>query len=79
MGGYLSPFLFALFINDIKKIIPNYNFLTFADDIKIFRQIESIEDCFALQVELINLVVWINSIGLHLNVSQCLFLIAEMA
>ncbi|XP_025414747.1 uncharacterized protein LOC112686596 [Sipha flava] len=38
-GGYLSPLLFTLFINDIKKVIHRSKFLLFADDLKLFLEI----------------------------------------
>lgn len=50
--GHLSPFIFALFTNGIKQIIPNCNILSFANDLKIFRQLTNDSDCLLLQDEL---------------------------
>jgi len=35
-GGHLSPLLFALFINNIKKVISHCHFLLIEDDLKLF-------------------------------------------
>jgi hypothetical protein len=70
-GGHLSPLLFSLFINDIKKVVPNCQFLMFADDLKLFRKIVTIDDCLALQNELNIVVSWFSSIGLQLNIEKC--------
>jgi len=35
-GSHLSPLLFALFINNIKKVISNCHFLLSADNLKLF-------------------------------------------
>jgi hypothetical protein len=70
-GGHLSPLLFAVFINVIKQVVPNCDFLIFADDLKLFRKISSIHDCLALQNDLNNIVNWLISIGLHFNIEKC--------
>lgn len=44
-GSHLSPILFFLFINNIKHVIQNSNFLMFADDLRIFLEIRCINDC----------------------------------
>jgi hypothetical protein len=51
-GGHLSPLLFILFINDIKKVIRHSKFLLFADDLKLFLEIRSVHDCQLLQNDL---------------------------
>lgn len=68
-GGHLSPLLFALFIYGVKEMLPNSNFLVFADDLKIFRRIRNESDCLLLQDELNTLVNCFESIGLNLNVN----------
>lgn len=49
-GGHLSPLLFSLFLNGLKQIIPNCKFLVFADDLKLFMKIKSIDDCHLNQI-----------------------------
>ncbi|KAF0748809.1 Uncharacterized protein FWK35_00017449 [Aphis craccivora] len=48
-GGHLSSLLFALFINNIKKVITHCQFLLFTDDLKLFLKIDSLNDCYLLQ------------------------------
>jgi len=50
--GHLSPLLFSLLVNGLKLVIRDSLFLMFADDLKIFRVIESVTDCVTLQKEL---------------------------
>jgi len=45
-GGHLSPSLFALFVNNIKKVIHNSHFLQFAGDSKLILKIDSLNDCY---------------------------------
>jgi hypothetical protein len=70
-GGHLSPLLFSLLVNCLKQVIPDSMFLMLADDLKIFRLIESVTDCVTLQKELDALVLWFNSMGLSFNVGKC--------
>lgn len=48
-GSILSPLLFALFINDLPDLIST-EILLFADDLKLFTKINTIEDAHKLQV-----------------------------
>ncbi|XP_060871399.1 uncharacterized protein LOC132945646 [Metopolophium dirhodum] len=63
--------VFTLFLNIIKQILPNCQFLAFADDLKSFKTISSINGCHLLQSSLDNLVFYLNSLGLSLNVDNC--------
>jgi hypothetical protein len=70
-GGHISPLLFALFMNGVSNALHHCHFLVFADDIKLFMRVDSEADCLCLQNELNNLLNWLNTIGLSLNVSKC--------
>jgi len=70
-GGHLSPLLFALYVNDINKILRNCRFLLFADDIKLFLKIDSLQDCIHLQEDLECMVSWATNLGLDLNLLKC--------
>lgn len=69
LGGHLSLILFALFINGLNNGL--LGFLAFANDVKLFLQIDSENDCFCLQSELDSLSVWLDNHGLSLNVGKC--------
>lgn len=58
-NGYLLPLLFAFYVNNINKVLRNYRFLLFADDIKLFLLIDSVQDCIRLQEDLEYMVGWV--------------------
>lgn len=69
-GSNLGPLLFLLFIDDLAGVI-SCEKLLFADDLKIYCEIHSHEDCQALQ-EQINLIIeWCAANQLTLNASKC--------
>ena len=55
-GGLLSPLLFSMFINDLPNVISKSNILMFADDVKLFKQVNSNDDAADLQSDLVNFV-----------------------
>lgn len=71
-GSYLGHLLFSMFINDIKHILQNSNFLLFADVLKIYLEISSNEDKLKLQNDLNGFRIWSKNNGLVLNDVKCL-------
>lgn len=69
-GSLLGPFLFSLFINDIAVYL-NCKFLLFADDVKIFLEVSSVNDQLTLQMNLDRINVWCHENDLHLNAAKC--------
>lgn len=69
-GSVLSPLLFALFINDLPPLISS-QILLFADDLKIFRTIKSLEDTRRLQNDINTIHNWCAINKLEINTSKC--------
>jgi hypothetical protein len=57
-GSTLGPLLFNIFIDDLCAKIHFYDFLLFADGLKIFRVIKSAEDCKLLQSDINSVKKW---------------------
>lgn len=70
-GSHLGPFLFNIFINDIKPVFKNSYFLLFADDLKLFNIVKSKEDCDNIQADLDALSRWCTLNFLDLNIKKC--------
>jgi Reverse transcriptase (RNA-dependent DNA polymerase) len=68
-GSHLAPILFLIFINDIS--FQNCSKLMFADDIKIFRKVNSQIDADMLQFDLDILYEWCTYNYLTLNINKC--------
>jgi len=70
-GSILGPLLFLIFIDDIKYCIKNGQFLLYADDLKLFRFVNAVEDCRLIQSDIDRLYGW-SLENLHFNVKKCL-------
>lgn len=70
-GSHLGPLLFILAINDVSFCIRHSEILIFADDMKIFKSINSTSDRLLLQHDLDSFVIWCNKNGLNLNPIKC--------
>ena len=70
-GSNLGPLLFLIFINDLPNCIVNSNKLLFADDLKLYMEISSLEDCTKLQCDLNNVTKWCKENSLVLNINKC--------
>ena len=72
-GSILGPLLFLLFINDLPISIDS-SIKLFADDTKLYRKIESLEDCESLQRDLNRLGAWSKQWSLRFNEKKCVVL-----
>jgi hypothetical protein len=70
-GSVLGPLLFTAFINDIGDCILHSQFLLFADDLKIYRQIRCIEDAEKLDEDLGRIYDYCVVNRLELNLKKC--------
>ena len=69
-GSVLGPVLFLIFINDLPDNTRSPVRL-FADDCVLYRNIFSLSDCEALQVDLDNLAQWESDWQMKFNVAKC--------
>ena len=69
-GSVLAPIMFLIYINDMPKEIKSYMSL-FADDAKLLRKIEKLNDCEALQEDLNRIMEWSRKWEMEFNVNKC--------
>ncbi len=69
-GSVLGPILFVIFINDLPECVSSEVFL-FADDTKLFRDIETEEDVELIQHDLNNLFDWSVEWMLRFHPDKC--------
>ena len=69
-GSVLGPILFILYINDLPDVISRVSKL-FADDIKLYRSVDSYDDSNTTQMELYELDNWSSSWQMKLNIQEC--------
>lgn len=70
-GSHLGPLLFVLFINDASLVLSHSRVLIYADDTKIFREIQCVNDCLLLNSDLSKFYEWCLLNRLPLNVNKC--------
>lgn len=70
-GSHMGPLLFCLFINDIGSCFCHSDYSLFADDLKVYKSIESLEDCAKLQEDLSRFFDYCKSHRLSLNINKC--------
>ena len=69
-GTILGPTLFLLYVNDIPNVVTS-SIKMFADDTKIYREINNAEDTLALQSDLDCLENWTRSWQVKFNPQKC--------
>jgi hypothetical protein len=70
-GSILGPMLFLLYINDMPNVASSCAVALFADDSKVYKRINSVEDCMLLQKDLDSLVQWSETWELRFHPSKC--------
>ena len=71
-GSILGPILFLLFINDMaSEIEANCDLALYADDAKLYCEVNSDQDCLVLQQQLDKLNAWSKTWLLKFNAAKC--------
>ena len=69
-GSVLGPLIFIIYVNDLYELLSSSK-LSFADDLKFFRVINSSADCDAVQEDIDQLLVWCSDNGMRVNSKKC--------
>ena len=69
-GSVLGPILFVVFVNDLPEVTSSTAQM-FADDTKLYRHVDTIEDQQHLQKDLDELVKWAETWKMKFNASKC--------
>jgi predicted nucleotidyltransferase len=70
-GSHLGPLLFNSYINDIGKCFQHANYILYADDLKLYTEVNSLADCHRLQEDIERLTSYCDQNLLTLNASKC--------
>jgi hypothetical protein len=70
-GSILGPLLFLLYINDLPDVVKYSKIALFADDAKMYINIESEDDCKKLQKDLDAVYEWSSKWCMTFNVTKC--------
>ena len=70
----MGPLLFIIFINDLPDVAIHVGDVftsLYADDTKVYRNINTIEDCMSMQKTLTNMDTWTRQNNIRFNASKC--------
>ena len=70
-GSVLSSILFLLYMNDLPQVKKNSKICLFADDVKLYTSVNSLQDKQNLQNDINALADWCRSWNLKLNLKKC--------
>lgn len=70
-GSILGPLLFLLMVNDLPDVLGGSQCLLYADDLKLFREVNSVSDCAALQRDVDEVCQWGDRNGMEFNTAKC--------
>lgn len=70
-GSHLGPVLFAIYINDLLSNLSDVDVSSYADDIKIFKEVNSVLDRDLINIALLKIFEWGDRNGMRLNLPKC--------
>ena len=70
-GSILGPLLFVLYVDDIRSVVQTSSLKLFADDVCLYTQVSSYDDCLKLQSDLSRICSWSIKWQLKLNPQKC--------
>ena len=70
-GSVLGPLLFLLYINDLEEAVLYSELNVFADDVALYKEIETSKDCDLLQEDLNSVYFWSDRWQLRLSPPKC--------
>lgn len=70
-GSNIGPLLFILYFNDVSLLLGNDCVLIYADDLKLFLPVTTINDCIRLQYLLDKFVTWCRINKLTVSIEKC--------
>lgn len=73
-GSHCAPLLFNLFINDLGDYLKYSTPSFYADDLKLYKEIRTVEDSIELQRDMDALWEWSQVNNLNLNIKKCFFI-----
>lgn len=69
-GSVLGPLLFVLFVNDLPKVVKSSKILLYADDIKLYKQIQLDTDLTLFQTDIDAVASWLDQNQLELSAGK---------
>ena len=70
-GSVLGPLLFLIYVNDLHEAECHSNLKLFADDVALYKEVGSNDDCDLIQEDLNGVCSWADKWQLRLNPSKC--------
>lgn len=70
-GSVTGPLLFQMMIHDLLKVLTSAKCLLYADDLKLYLEIKSLDDCMSLQSDINRVYEWSVENKMIFNVSKC--------
>ena len=70
-GSILGPLLFILYIDDLHAVVKSSSLKIYADDVALYAEVSSYEDCIELQDDLNRVHAWSLMWQLTLSTSKC--------
>ena len=67
----MGPLLFVLYVDDIRSVVQTSSLKLFADDVCLYAQVSSYDDCLKLQSDLSRICSWSIKWQLKLNPQKC--------